>query len=148
MEPAVFSVSRQNTKRWTTIDTTFLEICAFFVITTICSPTYLSRSMRKVVHEEFGREHKLARPDYFYAVISAAVDLGVPFMPWQYVAGLKVQDRLRSRIRMEAIAIWLEAIASRLEAIAFSLEAIATRLVDWRPFLLGWRPSQTYILGH
>lgn len=47
---------------------------------------------KKVVHEEFGREHKLARPDYFYAVISAAVDLGVPFMPWQYVIPANNRD--------------------------------------------------------
>lgn len=40
---------------------------------------------KKVVHEEFGTKDRYKRPDLFYAHISAAADLGVPFMPWEYV---------------------------------------------------------------
>jgi len=40
---------------------------------------------RKVVYEEFGSTKRYYRADHHYAVITASVSLGLPFMSWQYM---------------------------------------------------------------
>jgi len=46
----------------------------------------LGRSFgKKVVYEEFGRKARYYRADYHYAVITACVSLGIPFMSWEYI---------------------------------------------------------------
>lgn len=44
-----------------------------------------SCGLRKVVYEEFGRKARYYRADYHYAVITACVSLGIPFMSWEYI---------------------------------------------------------------
>lgn len=40
---------------------------------------------KKVVYEEFGSTKRYYRADHHYAVITASVSLGLPFMSWQYM---------------------------------------------------------------
>ena len=37
------------------------------------------------MYEEFGSKKRYYRPDLHYAVITASVSLGLPFMSWQYM---------------------------------------------------------------
>lgn len=40
---------------------------------------------KKVLYEEFGNKNQSYRPDYYYAILTAANRHGIPFMPWEFV---------------------------------------------------------------
>ena len=40
---------------------------------------------RKILYEEFGNQKQSYRPDYYYAILTAANRNGIPFMPWEFL---------------------------------------------------------------
>lgn len=40
---------------------------------------------KKILYEEFGNQKQSYRPDYYYAILTAANRNGIPFMPWEFL---------------------------------------------------------------
>lgn len=48
---------------------------------------------KKILYEEFGNKKHWYRPDYYYAIVTAANLNGVPFMPWEFLIPPSTDDR-------------------------------------------------------